>query len=236
MVELLEVTLNYEYANQQCVNRWNYEATGTPSTGTLSFALNEALGFHPVAGAAPSGSLLRAIVDVLHTTAFFSQAICLNPYDPTDFDAAPFVPQVPGLDGSGQGMTPVAALGFRSNQTRRDVRRGTKRFAGLSEGIESMHGGVDTSYNTQINLIASLMGATLTTGSGGGLVTFIPCIVKKEKYAVPGSSPVRYAYRYQRPLDATGKAEQLLRCATGITWQPYAFLRSQTSRQYGRGI
>lgn len=233
---LLEVTLQGFAAGQVLINRWNYTYTGSPVTGNAAFALNEALGFHPIAGVPPSGSLLDKIKAVLHTSTTFVQAICIDPYDPTDFDASPFVPVVVGEDGGGSLNSPVLALGFRSNQTRRDIRRGMKRFGGVSEAIVGAAGVIDAGYSSDLNDIATVMAATLTGGGEGGPVTFIPCIVSKERYDVPGTDPVRHAYRYYTPYDSTGLATQLEHIATGMTWEPYADIRSQVSRQYGRGV
>ena len=64
----------------------------------------------------------------------------------------------------------------------------------------------------------------------GNTLTFTPIVCKKQKYAVPDSDPVRYAYRY-----FPTEAEQMDEIAEGVTWQAYTQTRSQTSRQYGRG-
>lgn len=235
MAVLLEVTLNATYSNQQFVNRWNYIGSGTPAAVSMSFALNDAMGFHPSSGTPPSGSILAAIKAVCAVTVEFEQAICLNPYDPFDFDAEPFIPHVVG-GISADGMSPVVAYGFRTNQVRRDIRRGTKRFSGVPETANDPGGAVLGSVFTNLVTLATLMSDTLTYDDSGNTLTFVPCIVKKEKYVVPDSDPVRYAYRYQRPLDSTGLAAQLEDTAQGIAWEPYTTFRSQTSRQYGRGI
>lgn len=234
MSVLLEVTLNYTYSNQQFVNRWNYVGSGTPAAVSMSFGLMDVLGFHPTGGTAPSGSLLDKIAALCHTSVRFEQAICINPYDPTDFDAEPFVVQVPGR-ATGDGEPPMIALGFRSSQTRRDIRRGYKRFGGMSEALFSAGGGIDLP-NTDITNLANVMADTLTYDDSGNTLTYVPAIVKKEKYPVPGSSPTRYAFRYLRPLDDTGRDAQIALTAQGFLWQPYSTARTQNSRQYGRGI
>jgi len=235
MSVLLEVTLNSTYSNQQCINRWNYIGSGTPAAVSMSFALNAALGFHPSGGTPPSGTLLAALRPVLPPTVEFEQAICLNPYDPTDFDAEPFVPHVLGTLTGDVGLSPINAFGFRSNQTRRDIRRGYKRFVGVVEGANTAGGGIEGSVFSNLLTIAAIMGDTLTYDDSGNTLTFIPCIVKKEKYVVPDSDPVRHAFRYLHPLDDSGRDAQIALSATGIAWEPYTTVRSQTSRQYGKG-
>jgi hypothetical protein len=235
MTEILEVTLTMAYRNQTFVNRWNYLADGTAPSEGYAWGLNDVLGFHSTGGVATSGTMLDKIMFLVSNTCEAVQAICINPYDPEDFDAQPFVPQIPGQDG-GVPSAPFLAVGFRTNQVRRDIRRGTKRFGGISEGAIVDGGALSSSELTLAIALANEMGEVQSLTEDTAVSTYTPCIVKKEKYAVPGSSPVRYAYRYQTPHDDTGKALQLEDVATGFVWEPYSDVRSQTSRQYGRGI
>ncbi len=235
MTEILEVSLNAIYNGVQFINRWNYLATGTAPPEGFAFGLNDAMGFHPVAGVPPVGSILAKLITFLAAGCEFVQSICINPYDPEDFDAQPFVPRVIGADTT-QPAAPFLAIGFRTNQVRRDIRRGTKRFGGITETMMDANGAIPGGGITIADDLATLMGATLTYTDGSDVSTYTPAIVKKEKYAVPGSSPVRYAYRYLNPLNDTSRDAQVLLCATGFVWEPYSDVRSQVSRQYGRGI
>lgn len=235
MPEILEVTLTQSYHAQTLVNRWNYLASGDAPGDGFAWGLNEVLGFHPIAGVPPSGSLLEKILVMQSGNCQSVQAICINPYNPEDFDEAPFIPRPVG-SGLGDDQPPFVSVGFRSNQTRRDIRRATKRIGGTVEGLFSDGGALTPAGVTDAIAIASAMNAVLTFTEGAAVSTYTPCVVQKEKYAVPGSDPVRYAYRYIRPLDNTGRDAQLLKVATGITWENYSDARSQVSRQYGRGI
>ena len=72
--------------------------------------------------------------------------------------------------------------------------------------------------------------------AGGNSLAFVPAVVKKQKYQtnVGSEDPPRYAYRYI-PTDDGGESAQLDDTATGIIWDWYPQVRSQVSRQYGRG-
>jgi len=235
MAELLEVTLTQSYHEQTFINRWNYRAEGDAPPDGFAWGLNEAMGFHPVAGVATSGTILDGILDMQHPDLSAVQAICINPYDPEDFDAQPFIPRPTGA-GGGTGSAPFLAIGFRSNQTRRDIRRATKRFGGIPEDATGAGGAITGGWVALAATMATLMGNVLSLTVDAATSSYTPCVVKKEKYAVADTDPVRYAYRYLGPYDETGRDAQLALIATGITWEPYSDARSQVSRQYGRGI
>jgi len=236
VAELLEITLKMEMNGQICINRWNYIQTGTPSAVTPSFGLTSAFGGIPTAGAFPAGSVTDAIHDIVAGIVQFDNVVCLNPYDDTDFYANPFVPVVVG-GGGGVALSPTSAFGFLSSQTRRDIRHGTKRFVGVQESDQFAGGGIEEGTLSLMVTLADKMSDVLSYDDDGNTLTYTPCIVKKEKYTVPGSDPARFAYRYLDTGDpAADKVAQLALTATSITWQPYDHTRTQTSRQYGRGI
>jgi len=235
MTEILEVTLTQVFHGQTMVNRWNYLATGTPPPEGFAFGLNDAMGFHPTGGVATDGTILDGILTLQHPDTQAVQAICINPYDPEDFDAQPFIPRPIG-PYSGQDNAPFISIGFRTNQTRRDVRRGTKRVGGLTEELFEGGGALTGAAITLADDLAALMNDTLSLTVDTATSTYTPCVVKKDKYVVPGSDPERFAYRYLPPYDDTGRDAQLALIATGLTWEPYSDARSQVSRQYGRGI
>jgi hypothetical protein len=74
------------------------------------------------------------------------------------------------------------------------------------------------------------MGAIITYDDEGNTISFAPAIVGKEKYTPDPLKPDRYAYRYYPTL-----AEQMEHVAQGFNWDVYNQVRTQVSRQYGRG-
>lgn len=227
---LMEVVLEQSYLEQFTVNRFNYVASGTPAAVSFSFALMSALGAIPVATVYPTNGWLDSIVDCQHVSVECTQVVARDVYSDTDFFEQPFVDPLGG-SRSGAAGAPYISLGFRTNRTRLDIRRGSKRFVGVSGDDLIAGGAYDGTFLTgQIIPLAEKLGDVLEYDDEGQTITFTPCIVSREKRQVPGSDPARFAYYYYETEE-----EQLDHVMTGIIWDPYLTTRSQTTRQYGRG-
>lgn len=226
---LYEVTLFQSYFGQSCINRWNYLMTGTPAAVQGSFGLISALGAIPaiIDGLFPVGSVWRIIRDQQSDQVTFTAVVAKAIYDVEDFYELPYVPAKAG-NVSGEALSPVMAYGFRSNRTRTDIRRGTKRFVGVPESYVGSGGVLTGSGPAGVAAVAERMSEPITYDDEGSTLTYSPVIVSKEEYTVPSSG--KKAYRYYPTL-----TEQMEHVAQSILWQPYAQVRSQTSRQYGRG-
>ena len=225
---LYELTMFGRYFNQQIINRFNYVSTGEPASVLGSFALTAAFGAIAVDGVDPTTTLFYKIRIGL-VTAYVVESIVVRAaslYAPTDFYERPFVTPVTGLVAE-EGLSPASAIGYRTNRVRLDIDRGTKRFVGVPE-IYTQTGGVITAAALpNYTDCAEAMSDNLVYDDEGATVTFAPCIVSKKEYTTPKGNR---AYEYYPTL-----AEQLTHIATGIVWQPYTNVRTQTSRQYGRG-
>lgn len=231
---LMEIVLTQEYKGQLFLNRWNYVAGGTPAAVSFSFALVSAFGAIPDAGVYPVSSILQDISYFQTNGVSFQSIEARDVYSVTDFYATGFAPAFTG-DVAGEGLSPAMALGFVTTRVRRDIRRATKRFSGLREDITADGGDVNPTILTAVSSgLAASMSAVLTYDDEGNTLTFAPAVVAKQKYPVPDTNPVRYAYRYI-PEEDGGETAQLEDTATGIAWSPYDTLRTQVSRQYGRG-
>lgn len=228
---LMEVLLQQRYGAQTMLNRWNYIASGTPLTVNYAFALANALGAIPAAAVYPSGEMMDLISKIQGVGVAFEQLVCKNVYDPTEFYEVPFVDPLAGTI-AGDGSARFIAIGFRTTRTRLDIRRGTKRFGGIATASLDSGGDIDnTLLAGAVADLAAKMSETLEYVDGANTLTFQPCIVKKLKYAVPGSDPTRYAYKYY-PTEE----DQLDYVMTSITWEAYDQARSQVSRQIGKGV
>lgn len=227
MTELLEATITYEYQGQACISRWNYITDATPAAATLSLGLAGALGALPSAGVYPVNTVLNALRAILHNEVRFVDIEIFNQYVPTDFYNTPFLQGTTG-NRSGVPASPVLSFGFRSNRSRRDVGRGYKRFPGVEEEAMLDGGMIDPAVIAQMENLATKMGQTIDYDDEGNILSYTPCIVAKESY--PTSSG-RTAYKYYED-----KAVQLQNVATSILWEPYNQVRTQVSRQYGRGV
>lgn len=220
---LMEVVLRTEYKNQECINRWNYVASGTPAATNYSFALVHAFG----AVESIADSIIDRLFAIMNVDVNFIDIEARDVYSTTDFYTRPFAT---GVNGENAGSTPAApflAFGFRTNRVRTDIRRATKRFVGATEADMTNGGVIEAAMLTLLNGLASEMSSVLTYDDEGNTLSFSPAVAKKEKYTAPSGKD---AYRYY-----TSEATQLDNLAVGVDWQPYETIRSQGSRQYGRG-
>ncbi len=225
---LYEVVLEERYYNQQIINRWNYLGSGTPAAVSGSFALLSAMGMLATSTTLAAGTVAGQIQGIQNAAANFIQATCRAIYIDEDFYGNPFLAStVGGVGGLGDPMSPVAAMGFRSNRVKQSIGRGYKRFVGVSEGDFENGGALAAGAITRGNALKVAMNATLTYDDEGNTLTFTPCIAQKEKYVTDSGKD---AYKYY----AT-EAEQAPHLAVGINWELYQQQRTQNTRQYGRG-
>lgn len=230
MAELLELTVNMSYAGQLIVNRFHYVGSGTPAAVTMSFGLVWATGFGHVAGSPlvfDDPSVGRLMQTNVHTSTTFVSAYARNLYVPTDFYERPFPSAVYG-SAAGDPCAPFLALGAYSNRVRTDIRRGFKRFGGVSESALENGGVLTSGALGDMQNLCNNLSDTLTYDDEGNTLTFQPAIFKYKEYTTPRG---RKAYR---KYDT--KAEQEDWVALGIDWTPYTTARSQVSRQRGRGV
>jgi len=229
MAELMEITLFQTYYNQKCVNRWNYVASGTPAAVTYSFALAAIMGFLPTSTTLTPDTVAGSLQALQNADVHFNSIISRSVYIDDDFYDSPFLVNTVGGSAGGTGaLSPTNAYGFYSSRVKQSIARGYKRFVGASEGTVLSGGQIESAFLPALTALAGFMGDTLVYDDEGESLTFIPCIVQKEEYEVPDSDTTAYRY-YEDPVI------QLTHTAQGISWTPYEQIRTQVSRQYGRG-
>lgn len=227
---LYEVVLFGELFSQETVNRWNYVSSGTPATVSGSFALMSAMGFIPNGlGNIPADTVMAYLLAQV-SSAWSANNVLVRAaadYAPADFYELPYTTPFAGSQ-AGNCNSPALSFGFRTNRVRLDIGRGTKRFAGVVEA-DSDNGGVITSARLAgLDALADVMSDVLEYDDEGNVLSFAPVVVQKEKYTAPSGKP---AYKYYDTL-----TEQMDHVASSILWQPYTTVRTQVSRQYGRGV
>lgn len=232
---ILEVVLRQIQAGQEMINRFNY-VTSAPSTqGGLSVALIDAMGGNPndmaIPGQFPTGSLLRLLQQSQSGAVDFVDISARVLYSTTDFWETPFPPSTNGSianDASNQPMPPFVTFGFTSNRIRTNIRRGQKRFSGLTEPNAGSNGTLLPAFVTnQLTALAGGLSNELEYDGVSPALYFAPAVCGKEAYTTPSG---RTAYRYW-----TTESKQLEMTAIGVIWQPKETTRSQVSRQLGRG-
>jgi hypothetical protein len=227
---ILELVVNQKYYNQLVINRFHYVSSGTPASVSLSFGLVNAAGFVPDPPSATTfaeDTLADAFENIQVEALTYVSAYARDLFSVTDFYEIPYVNAITG-DRTGSGMSPAVATGFYSNRVRTDIRRGMKRFAGLSETDCDAGGVLAAGFSASTTLMSNALGATLTYDDEGNTLTFVPAILGLEEYTTPSGK------RAYRPY-ATQSA-QLSHIAQGVTWAVYPQARTQVSRQYGRGV
>lgn len=227
---IMEAIVNQSYYGQLCINRFHYVASGTPAAVTLSFALLSAMGLIPESGSAdtfPTGTLGDAMENVQVEAVQYVSSYARDLYSVTDFYEIPYATPVYG-DRAGAGLSPAMATGFSSSRVRTDIRRGQKRFVGLSENDVDAGGNLASTFGASLTLMADALSETLTFDDEGNTLTFVPAVLGFEEYET--ESGKRAYKKYADP------AVQLSHTAQGMLWTPYTQARTQVSRQYGRGV
>jgi len=90
------------------------------------------------------------------------------------------------------GLPPHSAVGYGLRLNSRALRPGSKRYAGIPETSQVDGFLTDETYLGYVETVRIQQSAILLSGV---LQTFQPIVVKRVRYAVPGTDPVRYAYR-----------------------------------------
>jgi hypothetical protein len=226
---ILELVLSGLYFDQLVVNRLHYVSAGDSGPVTDSFALLAATGFIPPEppavlfdGATLAGSWQGNISEAY----IFQSCYVKNLYDPTDFVEAPYPATITG-DASGEACAPFMAYGFSSSRVRTDIRRGSKRIAGVVESSVDAGGVLSAGGLAIVNSLAERLSEVLTYDDAGASLTLTPAVLGFEEYTTPSG---KRAYRKY----ATESA-QLSHAAVGIVYTGKSTVRSQVSRQYARG-
>lgn len=227
---LYEITLEQTLFGQQIVNRWNYQSGVIPAGNSGSFLALVGMGFAPMGEIEAFGPSTAAgqLQNLQSTAVTFVQAIAKNLYSNTDFYTYAFPPATTGLNGGSNPMSPVVAAGFATNRTRSDIRRGQKRFAGITEADLGNGGEFVDVFKTGWQNLGDTMADVNIVPVDSSPVSFTPFVFGREKYHPEGKTT--WAYKYY-PTEA----EQLEHIAAITAWNFKTFMRTQNTRQYGRG-
>jgi len=223
---ILEVRIFQTYFGQQAVNVFHFLSSGTPAVVSRSFACAAVLGWVP--GYSPANDDLKtAMQDIQTNDLTYTEIQVVNPYDPVDFYVQPIVTNNTG-NGVALSLSPAVAMAIRTNRVRQDIRRGFKRFTGIGDGAILDGGVLAAAKITTLQTVCDALNDVSDYDDEGNTLSFESVVVGKERYTTPSGGA---AYRYY----AT-EAEQLNHIATGIQWAPVTTVRTQVSRQYGRGV
>lgn len=224
-----EIMLEQKFAGQQIVNRWNYISGEIPAGQLGALLALVGMGFTPFTDVTPfDPDTVAGKLKALQAVAVnWVQAVAKNIFDPTDYYAYPFPAGTTSDNGGSEAESPVIAAGFATNRTRADVRRGQKRFAGLVEGQVGDVGVLTAGAVTAWQELGDTMADINLVPVDGSTVSFTP-----------------YVFGRKRTVDVDGKvsypywptaAEQLAHSMLITQWTLKSQIRTQGTRQYGRG-
>jgi len=235
MATIFEVSIRSRYFQQECMNVFHYVWNGAGSdTVGASSALVAAMGWTgwTVENGYPADSFAEVWQAVSHTSVTFESVLVRNIYSNTDFYEWLFLLGGSSNSGLATGVaaSPAFAFGFRSSKTRFDIKRGARRMVGVSETSMESGGAISPGTQTVLDIMALEFGEIFDAGEGN---SFSPAIVKKNRVPVldeEGDPTGRFKYVFY-----TDPAVQVENSAYPVTWQAQTTVRTQVSRQYGRG-
>ena len=235
-MRLYEATVVGTLRSQQAIWRsnWCTEQDSAPADGAWHLALG--LGVDPADPTDPvANSILEAFINSAIGQAVVTEITVRNIYNVNDFITVP----VDGANWIGQRsgglyMPNFVNAKWYSSRVRQDIRRGFASTWGIMEAnVDDSDNVTGAALTGPMASWASRMSADVTVVHDViYTVTFRNCIVKKERYAVPNSSPVRYAYRYYLPED---EETQMANLAIQPTWSIANKVTSTVSRKIGKG-
>lgn len=234
MAKYFEATILGQRQGQLVVNRLNFTSNNETVETANANGMLQALGYQPGTVVEPAEESFLAAFLAAQTTAYqIDEILVRNLWSVTDFITQPV--SGGGWQGTitvaaGDALPTFVAAKLRTNRVRTDVRRGTLALTG---GTEEQVEGLDvwtSGYMTLLSAVATALNTPPTFTSGGASTQFLPSIFKKERYVVPDSDPVRFAYRYY-----TDFALFQANIASPVTWSAVERVTSQVSRKIGRG-
>jgi len=223
MAGIYTVLVRMAALGQQMLNRYDYvsdTALGTPT----SLELATLLGFIPVGDPAvfPADTFFDNMRYCMSDDVSFLEVQVSEIYSTTDFYTLAYSPAQ-----AGKAVTPISApflaLGLFSNRVRSDIRRGFKRLPGVGEAMIDDGGTIAAGTLANLVTFAANMSETLSPAGAA----YQPAVLQFEEYVSPRGNK---AYRKYATRDG-----QLDHAAYPLTWAPYETVRSQVSRQIGRG-
>jgi len=232
-MSLYQVILKGSYQGQLVINAPSFITNNEAPETSTAFGLATGMGYIAVLPNEPqSDSFLEAYLGAQTDIFHLDEIMVRNLYDVNDFYTV-------ALSGAGwNGTNPAGADGevsfvaskLQTNRVRTDINRGSMALTPLTEESYSADGTVQAGGMAALQLVCDRLNEPISTADGEVTTDFIPAVISKEKRAVPGSSPVRYAYYFYET-----EAEQLEHVASGVTWNVKNRATSQVSRKIGKG-
>jgi len=217
---IYEIVARQTYDGKDCINVFEF-ATVNPLAAPNALELLTLLGFIPSGTPSeyPADTFFAAWRAAVSSGVTFVEFEARELYSLTDFYVAPALPGTTGDIVGGGYMSSFNALGLFSNRVRTDIRRGTKRLVGMSEGMVSNFGLLESAELVLLTAVAD----ALSVAFDGAAATYRSCVISRERLVQPDGS-VKYDLYETRD-------EQLEHLAIPVSWFPYPEVRTQNSRK-----
>lgn len=235
MATIMEVTLQTRWLSQICLNVFNFLWDGVgASPGNLSTGLMAQLGWTSWSVEETTyteDTFANHFQRLVSQNLVFELVTVKDVYSTTDFYEWTF--PIPGTASQGAYIgtaeAPFIAFGYKSSKVRTDIKRGAKRFPGVSASQQTAGGTWAAGTLTLMANLATAMSLVLNGPAGSN---FLSSVVKKEKVPVlVDEEPTgRFKYEYY-----TDPAVQIANQMSPVVWDNVTTQRSQVSRQFGRG-
>lgn len=228
-MSMYRIVLEGRYGAQQIINEWEWLSSEIPSGQNGAFGLCNVLGFVSGNGIDQfeadtlAGKLRAAQTGDLQYISVVAQ----NLYSNTDFFTFGYTETIVG-QRTGQGMPPFVAAGFTSDRTRLDIRRGQKRFVGVSETDVDQTGYLNAGGISIWGDVSEVMQVPQIIDLSGTSVTYTPYVFSKHRVVDPDTGKVTYE-KWATELLALDHIARINQ------WTLKPTVRSQVSRQYGHG-
>lgn len=223
MAKFYSVTLRMSLFAQQCINRWDYFVSGSAG-GASAAELLTLMGFVPT-GSPPvfaSGTVAGDLQAVLSEDVEFVEVQVEELYTPTDFYVAAFSPALHGTYPANV-LSITDAFGLFSNRVRTDIKRGFKRFPGIPSNAYAGGSEITGAFITPLTTLAEEMSGSLV----GATAEYASAVFQFQEYTTPRGNRA-----YRKYADPAVQAEHV---ASPLSWTAYDTVRTQVSRQLGRG-
>lgn len=223
MSKFYSATLRMLALGQQCICRWDY-FVATGMIGSTSAELLTLMGWVPTGTPRvfPDGTIARAVQIMTSDDLEFLEVEVAELYTPTDFYVAAFSPAVHGAEAPGIASI-TDAFGLFSGRVRTDIKRGFKRIPGVPSDAYAGGSLWSSAYLAFLTDLAAKMSVQLE----GATATYNPAVFQFEEYTTPRGNKA-----YRKYADPAVQAEHV---AYPLVWSGYDTVRTQVSRQIGRG-
>lgn len=221
---IMELVVRAVYDGVNILNRFHFVGGGTPASISWSLALQHAFGLVDVGLVFPSDTPFAKWRECVNDGVIFTFAESKDMYSDTDFYGRGYPNTVTGLAVSGQGMSRYDAYSIVSSRILLSVRKGHKRFAGVSEGNVDSFGHLTEDMTASLQDLCDVLSEPLSYDDDGNTLTFTSSVLSFDDYTNPDNGKT-YKKQYSTA------ALQLEHAAVGVSWFPEDRVTTQNTRK-----